>query len=143
MIRSVNGAAGTGSTAKREDLAVAGKTGTAQAQLLSLPQRDESGRTIKDAGNRPIRYRLEPLGTHASPNPLAPWYRAAGNEENGCSHSWFIGFAPAERPQIAFAVMVEYGGSGGTAAGGVAKRLLDACIKHGYLSPDTNVAHTP
>jgi hypothetical protein len=38
--------------------------------------------------------------------------------------------------------MVEYGGSGGLAAGGVANRMLDACIKHGYLSPGKNLAKT-
>jgi hypothetical protein len=31
--------------------------------------------------------------------------------------------------------MVEYGGSGGSAAAGIAKGMLDACIQHGYLSP--------
>jgi penicillin-binding protein 2 len=32
------------------------------------------------------------------------------------SHGWFAGFAPADDPQVAFAVLVEHGGSGGASA---------------------------
>ncbi len=39
-------------------------------------------------------------------------------------HGWFIAFAPAERPRIALAVLVEHGGSGGAAAAPVARRIL-------------------
>ena len=40
----------------------------------------------------------------------------------------------ARDPKIAFAVLVEYGGSGGKDAGPVAQAILEACIEHGYLS---------
>ena len=39
-------------------------------------------------------------------------------------HSWFIGFAPANNPQVAIAVLVESGGSGSTKASPIAGRLL-------------------
>ncbi|HHV30103.1 peptidoglycan D,D-transpeptidase FtsI family protein [Acetivibrio mesophilus] len=39
-------------------------------------------------------------------------------------HSWFVGFAPAEDPKIAVAVIVEYGGSGSEAAVPIAKRIM-------------------
>ena len=39
-------------------------------------------------------------------------------------HGWFIAFAPADRPRIALAVLVEHGGSGGAAAAPVARRIL-------------------
>jgi len=39
-------------------------------------------------------------------------------------HGWFIAFAPADRPSIALAVLVEHGGSGGEAAAPVARRIL-------------------
>ena len=48
-------------------------------------------------------------------------------------HAWFIGYAPADHPQIAFAVLVEYGEAGGRVAGPIAHDLLVDCIKHGYL----------
>jgi cell division protein FtsI/penicillin-binding protein 2 len=51
-----------------------------------------------------------------------------------------IGFAPAENPQIAFAVLLEYGGSGGRDAGPIAQAILDACVEHGYLPTVTQLA---
>lgn len=45
-------------------------------------------------------------------------YRIAGKTGtaetgNGPPHAWFVGFAPADDPQIAFCVFVPHGGSGG------------------------------
>jgi cell division protein FtsI/penicillin-binding protein 2 len=74
--------------------------------------------------------------TPGNPRPEAPWYRVSAKGER--THAWFIGFAPADDPQIAFAVMVEYGGSGGTDAAPIVKALLDGCVKHRYLLPPGN-----
>jgi len=41
-------------------------------------------------------------------------------------HAWFMGYAPFEHPQIAFAVFVEHGGHGGSAAGPVAAAVIRA-----------------
>jgi len=43
-------------------------------------------------------------------------------------HSWFIGFAPAEAPRIAIAVVVENGGFGSERAVPLAGRLLNAYL---------------
>jgi penicillin-binding protein 2 len=40
-------------------------------------------------------------------------------------HAWFVGYAPADRPEIAFAIVVEHGGHGGTSAAPVARRVLE------------------
>jgi len=40
-------------------------------------------------------------------------------------HAWFIGFAPFDKPKIAFAIFVEHGGHGGSAAGPVAKAIVE------------------
>lgn len=40
------------------------------------------------------------------------------------SHGWFAGFAPADDPQVAFAVLVEHGGSGGASAAPIATRVI-------------------
>jgi penicillin-binding protein 2 len=40
-------------------------------------------------------------------------------------HSWFVGYAPAERPRVAFAVIVEHGGHGGTAAAPIVRKVLE------------------
>jgi penicillin-binding protein 2 len=40
-------------------------------------------------------------------------------------HALFIGYAPADDPQIAVAVLVEHGGSGGRVAAPVARKVMD------------------
>lgn len=49
-----------------------------------------------------------------------------GTAENprGDAHSWFIGFAPAEDPGLAVAVLVEHGGYGSAAAAPIARDVL-------------------
>jgi len=50
--------------------------------------------------------------------------------------AWFVGFAPYRKPQIAFAVVVEYSSqSGGATCGPIALEVLDACLNSGYLQP--------
>jgi len=41
-------------------------------------------------------------------------------------HAWFMGYAPYDKPKIAFAVFVEHGGHGGSAAGPVAAAIVRA-----------------
>jgi len=40
-------------------------------------------------------------------------------------HAWFMGYAPFDKPEFAFAVFVEHGGHGGSAAGPVARAVVD------------------
>jgi penicillin-binding protein 2 len=40
-------------------------------------------------------------------------------------HAWFIGYAPAEKPEIAFAIVIEHGGHGGTTAAPVVHDVLE------------------
>ncbi len=40
-------------------------------------------------------------------------------------HAWFAGYAPADAPKIAFAVVVEHGGHGGTTAAPIVRRVLE------------------
>ena len=40
-------------------------------------------------------------------------------------HAWFVGYAPADDPRIAFAVIVEHGGHGGATAAPVARAVLE------------------
>lgn len=54
-----------------------------------------------------------------------------GTAENsfGAPHAWFIGFAPADNPQIAIAVIVENGGSGGQIAAPIAHKILEQALR--------------
>ena len=45
--------------------------------------------------------------------------------ETDQDHAWFVGYAPAENPQIAVAILLEYdGGAGGTNAGPIARNVI-------------------
>jgi len=44
-------------------------------------------------------------------------------------HAWFMGYAPYDKPQIAIAVFVEHGGSGGSNAAPVAAAIIEAMAK--------------
>lgn len=59
------------------------------------------------------------------------------NPDNGSQRpridAWFIGFAPAANPQIAFAVLVEDGGHGGAAAAPIARGLVDRALRNGLI----------
>ncbi len=61
-------------------------------------------------------------------------YQAAGKtgsaefETGKETHAWFVGFAPADDPKIAVCVIVEEGGSGGTAAAPIARQMFDAYL---------------
>lgn len=58
------------------------------------------------------------------------WGGKTGSAENnrGITHSWFVGFAPADEPRVAICVMIENAGHGGDVAapiaGTVMRRLL-------------------
>jgi penicillin-binding protein 2 len=43
-------------------------------------------------------------------------------------HALFVGYAPAENPRIAVAVLVEHGGSGGRVAAPLAREVMDAYL---------------
>lgn len=53
----------------------------------------------------------------------------AENAESSKSHSWFIGFAPANNPKIAVAVIVENGGYGASAAAPIVGKVMRAALK--------------
>ncbi len=60
-------------------------------------------------------------------------YRIAGKTgtaqaTGGAPHAWFAGFAPADDPRIALAVVVEHGGNGSTAAAPIARRMFDTAL---------------
>lgn len=61
---------------------------------------------------------------HVDPALLAGKTGTAENPQ-GEPHAWFIGFAPAIQPVVAFAVLVEHGGSGARGAGPIAQRIAE------------------
>ncbi len=47
---------------------------------------------------------------------------------HGTSHAWFVAFAPAEKPVVVVAVIVENGGRGGEVASPIAGQILRAAL---------------
>jgi penicillin-binding protein 2 len=120
--------AGSGSFAARKDMIVAGKTGTAEGTPLRDWGMDENGEPVKvlmQGANR-----AHPITGHE-------WYRSKDSDSSSVIHAWFMGYAPANDPQIAFCVLVEYAGegSGNGVAGTVVKQLLEDAVQQGYLHP--------
>ena len=51
-------------------------------------------------------------------------------------HAWFAGYVPADRPRIAFVVVLEQAGSGGKVAGPVAKKFVQLLLDQDMIQPD-------
>lgn len=49
------------------------------------------------------------------------------------SHAWFTTYAPANNPQYIVTVLVEHGGHGGVAAGGMVSDIYNKMIEFGYI----------
>jgi penicillin-binding protein 2 len=89
-----------------------GETGTARAAAAGAPYRI--------AGKTGTAQRVGRTGSESlDPARLAEHLR---------HQALFVGFAPAEDPRIAIAVVVEHGGSGSRAAAPIARRIFDAWL---------------
>ena len=83
--------------------------------------------TIRDAMTLAVE---GPLGRLFTTGAAVPGIQTAGKSGTaqlggtGEPHSWFIGFAPADAPQVAIAVLVEQGGRGGERAAPLAGHML-------------------
>ena len=96
MAAVMNGKAGTARSARivADGMTMAGKTGTAQVRNISAAER----------------------AAGVISNDQLPWNRR--------DHALFVGFAPADKPRYAVAVVVEHGGGGSTAAAPIARDAL-------------------
>lgn len=110
MVVESGTAAGAFSTLSHR-ISAGGKTGTADRDV---PLYGRDGRPVVDRIDEQGRRRYK----------LQNW-----------TDSWFIGFAPADNPKIAFAVMVENGGPGARSAAPLAAKLVAQAAELGYLAP--------
>jgi penicillin-binding protein 2 len=67
-------------------------------------------------------------------------YEAHKVDERLRDHAWFIAYAPADKPTIALAVLVENGGFGAQAAAPIARRVLDYYLTGVTAAPPAAVA---
>jgi penicillin-binding protein 2 len=66
-------------------------------------------------------------------------YDASQLSERNRDHAWFIAFAPADKPKIAMAVLVENGGHGGAVAAPIARKVLDYYLLGKVPKPDPSL----
>lgn len=97
-------------------------------EILNLEISEETWQVINEGLKRAV---AEGTGRAASISGLDIAGKT-GTAENphGEDHAWFIGYAPAENPKIAFAIFVEHGGRGGVTAAPIAKKLILAYLKN-------------
>jgi len=50
------------------------------------------------------------------------------------SHAWLTTYGPASKPEVIVTVLVEHGGHGGSAAGGVVSKIYDKLYELGYIT---------
>lgn len=79
-------------------------------------------------------YMIEVVNNGTGSNAAADDYQVAGktgSAENpfGDDHAWFVGFAPADDPQIVIAIIVENAGSSSSTAVPMAKELFDLYLR--------------
>lgn len=109
--------------------ALSGRNGTRTTSPVSM------GRVLASADAQAINAAMVqavegPLGRRFTTGAKVPGITTAGKSGtaelggSGEPHSWFIGFAPAENPTVAIAVLVEEAGRGGEVAAPIAGRLL-------------------
>ena len=49
------------------------------------------------------------------------------------SHAWLTTFGPYKHPQFVVTVLIEHGGHGGSAAGGIVSKIYNYLVEHGYI----------
>ena len=90
-----------GARIEEPDWAMGGKTGTSQVRRISTREREEGVRS----------------------NAELPWQAR--------DHALFVGYAPAQAPQYAIAVVIEHGGGGAGVAAPVARDILRETLRRG------------
>jgi penicillin-binding protein A len=86
---------------------------------------------VRDAMERAVEGQYGRLFTAGAKVPGVPTAGKSGTAELGGSgepHSWFIGFAPADHPVVAIAVLVERGGRGGERAAPLGGDMMELAL---------------
>lgn len=96
---------------RRRARPISSSTSLALREMMEAVVREGTGRGAQVAGVRVAGK------TGTADNP------------HGRPHAWFIGFAPADAPRVALAVVVENAGTGGGVAAPIAARVFEAALK--------------
>lgn len=109
--------------------AISGRAGTTTigSQTMGQVLSPADDAVVKQAMMQAVEGKYGRLFTTGAAVPGIPTAGKSGTAQLGGPgepHSWFIGFAPVDHPQIAIAVLVEHGGRGGSRASPLAGQLM-------------------
>jgi penicillin-binding protein 2 len=149
LYRCVNEPGGTAYRyARLEALEICGKTGSAQCVARVVRRRftfrsgdSESGEVSIIASTPEAAREQLGLGSAAKPVKREAVERyPPPDPESGKTptHAWFAGYAPYRNPQVALAVIIEHGGSGGRTAGPVGRKVFEMLLEspRGHLNAE-------
>jgi penicillin-binding protein A len=106
-----------------------GRVTTIEPRSMGRVLDGSANAAIVEAMTRAVEGEYGRLFTQGAKVPGVPTAGKSGTAQlggKGEPHSWFIGFAPADAPTVAIAVLVEQGGRGGQRAAPLAGRMLRA-----------------
>jgi peptidoglycan glycosyltransferase len=108
-----------------------GEERTLASRVLSRGMSVETARLLRMAMVRAVEgpFAEAFAGGAAVPGVVTAGKSGTAELGRGRPHSWFVGFAPAEEPRIAIAVVVENAGSGSQRAVPLAGRLMEAYLR--------------
>jgi peptidoglycan glycosyltransferase len=107
-------------------------TRTIAPEQLAVVFSPEDANALTEAMRRAVESSIGRQFTSGADVPGIAVAGKSGTAElggSGAPHSWFIGFAPADHPRVAIAVIVERGGRGGARAAPLAGDLLALYFK--------------
>jgi peptidoglycan glycosyltransferase len=133
----VAGTVGNGGVVMRPTLVQ--RVESRDGQVISRLDSDNLGRALSEQAARELAAMMESVvasgtGTAAQISGIRVAGKTGTAETGvaGRNHTWFIAFAPAEKPRVAIAVVVEnQSGTGGTIAAPIAKQVLEALLPSG------------
>ncbi len=109
-----------------------GGTRAIEAQEWRRVMSPQNARAIQVAMQRAVEGELGRIFTRGADVPDVETAGKSGTAElggGGEPHSWFIGFAPVDDPQVAIAVVVEQGGRGAELASPIAGQMMELALE--------------
>ena len=105
---------------------------TGEGRVVTQYEPKSKGRVVDEWVTKKMNQLMKSVvdeGTGASlrslPEKVAGKTGSAEFDSEGTSHAWFVGYAPADNPQIVVSIVVEGAGTGSQYAVPIAKRMLE------------------
>src|SRR6185437_4888946 len=104
-----------------------------QTRQLHQPGQSFSTAGSTEVANTMVSFMVEGVDNGYAAKAAIPGVKVGGKTGtaevgDGTSHSWFIGFAPADAPRVAVAVIMEHQGSGSDFATPAAQQVMRAAL---------------